>query len=209
MGGRSSKISSGGTLQGAFAPAIAAIPEENLPSLNRVRTYRTTVPSSVKGTSNGLIKMSIMIGGKSISVQIPKGLKSGDTFTITKTEPEYEKIITSTLHMVPGMEIVQAKPIIWASVSYSFYSGDTDQQSMGNKVGELMQNAQDQIIKQVLHGRCNACLGMSINITNDSSGESGNQKLVIVTATGTPCVVVPSTTALAVDANVVVEPLYG
>ena len=111
--------------------------------------------------------------------------------------------------MVPGMETVQAKPITWGSVSYSFSRGSDNQQVMGNKVGELLQEAQVKILEQVLQHRCNTCLGMTFNVTNDSSGERGNQKLVIVTACGTPCVVVPNTTAIDIDPNVIPEPLYG
>ena len=107
------------------------------------------------------------------------------------------------------MEIIQSKQIVWGSVSYSFSAGSGDQQSMGKKVAELMQAAQTKMIEEVIKQRCNACLGMSFNITNDSSGDHGNQKVVIVTGTGTPCVVVPSQKAMAIDATVVASaPLY-
>lgn len=207
MGGQNSKIATGGSLQGAFAPSIAEVPEENLPSMNKLKTYSAIVPQTFRGVSDGLTTMSCTINGATKILKIPEGLKKGDSFTFTHTKPEYDKVFTSTLPMVPGMEIVQAKPIIWGSVSYSFSRGSDNQQVMGGKVGQLMQEAQAKILEQVLQHRCNACLGMTFNVTNDSSGERGNQKLVIVTACGTPCVVVPTTTALAIDANVIAEPL--
>ena len=125
-------------------------------------------------------------------------------------EPEVDKVFATTLPTLPGFEVVQSKPIIWGSVSFSFHAGSHDQQIMGKKVGQLMQEAQSKILEQVLEHGCNAVLGMTFNVTNDSSGERGHQKLVIVTACGTPCVVMPTTsTAVAVDAEVIVEPLYG
>eukprot|EP00567_Pseudictyota_dubia_P009948 CAMPEP_0197462138 /NCGR_PEP_ID=MMETSP1175-20131217/58313_1 /TAXON_ID=1003142 /ORGANISM="Triceratium dubium, Strain CCMP147" /LENGTH=153 /DNA_ID=CAMNT_0042997571 /DNA_START=315 /DNA_END=776 /DNA_ORIENTATION=+ len=153
--------------------------------------------------------MGVTIQGVRKTIKIPKGLRSGDTFQFTDTASEIEKVFASTLPMVPGMEIVQAKPIIWGSVSYSFRADPRDQQAMGSKVGQLMQEAQAKILEQVLRQKCNACLGMTFNVTNDSSGERGHAKMVIVTACGTPCVVVPTASAHAIEANVVVEPLYG
>lgn len=49
---------------------------------------------------------------------------------------------------------------------------------------------------------------MTINITNDSSGEYGNSKIVIVTVCGTPCSIMPLKSLPAVNAEAVVVPLY-
>jgi hypothetical protein len=79
---------------------------------------------------------------------------------------------------------------------------------MGQIVGELMQEAQSEIMEQAVLAECNAVLGMTYNVTNDSSGEHGNFKVVIVTVCGTPCIVVPAAEQPMVEANVIVEPLY-
>lgn len=203
MGGQESKIANGGSLQGAAGPALAAVPEQNLPSLVKESKYTVRVPQTVNTPSDGNITMSCTVNGERHILKIPKGLKRGDTFTFTRSRPELDKVFTSTLPSVPGMDIVQSKPIIWGSVSYSFVRGSQNQQSMGNMVGKLLKDAQTKILEQVIEHRCNACLEMAFNVTNDSSGERGNQKLVIVTAYGTPCIVVPSTQAHAVEASAV------
>jgi len=208
MGGQESKIATGGSLQGVAYPDIAQVPEENLPSLGRSQAYTVKVPQSVVRPSNGTLTMGCVTHGVRKIIKIPKGLKGGETFTFTQIKSEAHKVFTSTLPSVPGMDIVQSKPIIWGSISYSFYRGSSNQQAMGNMVGKLMQDAQAKIVEQVIQHRCNACLGMSFNVTNDSSGDRGNQKLVIITAQGTPCVIVPTTTARAVGASTMAEPVY-
>ena len=45
---------------------------------------------------------------------------------------------------------------------------------MGTVVGELLQDAQAQILEQHIDEGCNAVLGMTFNVTNDSSGKYGN-----------------------------------
>lgn len=210
MGGQQSKVTSGGSLQGAYAPSITQVPQENLPSKDKKRTFAVRVPATVRGVTDGVTTMVVSIGdGASKRIKMPKGLKKGDKFTFSIVEAETDKVFASTLPTIPGMEVVQSKPIIWGSVSHSFLAGQHNQQVMGQQVGQLMQDAQAKILEQVLEHGCNAVLGMTFNVTNDSSGEYGNKKIVIVTACGTPCIVVPTTTAIAVDADVIIEPLYG
>ena len=69
----------------------------------------------------------------------PRDLNPGEAFMHTFTA-EIHKVIASTLPYVPGMEIVQAKPIIWGSVSQTFNT--SKDQEMRNAVGELLQDAQ-------------------------------------------------------------------
>jgi len=192
-----SKVVTGGSLQGVVYPNRAKVPGENLPSLTKETTYEVKVPETIVQPSDGSATMSCAINGADKEIKIPKGLKKDDTFTFTRTDSETEKVFTSTLPSVPGMDVVQSKPIIWSSVSYAFYKGpaDADHQATGNVVGKLTQEAQVKILEQVVEHRCNACLGLSFNVTTDSSGESGNRKLIIVTAHGTPCVVVSTATA--------------
>jgi len=196
-----SKVVTGGSLQGVIYPSRAKVPEENLPSLTKETTYEVKVPETIVQPSDGSATMSCAINGVNKKIKIPKGMKKDDTFTFTRTDSETEKVFTSTLPSVPGMDVVQSKPIIWSSVSYAFYKGpaDADHQATGNVVGKLTQEAQVKILEQVVEHRCNACLGLSFNVTTDSSGESGDRKLIIVTAHGTPCVVVSTSTASSND----------
>jgi hypothetical protein len=93
------------------------------------------------------------------------------------------------------MTIVLAKPVAFGSVSFSYHNHQVGPQSLGpqpgDQVGRLMQEAQEQLMRQAVDVDCNAILGLSFTVTNDSWGEYGNHKLVIVTACGTPCVVTP------------------
>ena len=213
MGAQHSKISSGGKLQGAYVPSTADIPEANLPKMSETKKYRAVVPESVTRPSDGTNIMTAPVNGDDVTLKIPRGLKGGDQFHFShNTKPEYEKVFTSTLPILPGMEIIQSKQIIWGSVSFSFRARGLNQAAQGKQVAKLLQEAQTKIIEQVLQLQCNACLGMTFNITNDSSGEYGEQKLVIVTACGTPCVVVPCAKAPIIASATVVEasaPLYG
>ena len=58
---------------------------------------------------------------------------------------------------------------------------------MGRMVGSLMQEAQAMLLQQALEAGCNAVLGVQYNITNDSSGETGRKKMVIVSCYGKLC----------------------
>ena len=82
--------------------------------------------------------------------------------------------------------------------------------SMAKSAGELMQEAQEGFLSKAIDLSCNTVLGMTVNITTDSSGSEGNSKLVIVTVCGTPCCIAPSTSSDIpnVDAELIVEPLY-
>jgi uncharacterized protein YbjQ (UPF0145 family) len=156
--------------------------------------------------------MHVNIDGELWTVDIPKEKRAGETFTFEVVENvDMTKIYTSTLQTVPGMLIAQSKSIVWGSVSFSFSTRSVDpmeaQQQMGEKVESLIQEAQAEIVCRAAKLGCNAVLGMTFNISNDSSGETGEYKLVIVTACGTPCIVVPVDTNGIVFADAVVEPL--
>ena len=87
-------------------------------------------------------------------------------------------------------------------------TAESEQSSMARTVAGLLQEAQEGLLRKAIEVECNAVLGMTINITTDSSGERGNSKIVIVTVCGTPCVTVPSAEIPAVSVDAVVEPLY-
>jgi hypothetical protein len=135
------------------------------------------------------------VAGRTHSVEVPANMTTAGGkmwFTI----PDPTKVYASTLPAIPGMAIVLTKPIAFGSVSFSYTSPPSTaaagtQQQPGEHVGRLMQEAQEQVLLQAAGMDCNAVLGMSFTVTNDSWGECGYNKIVIVTACGTPCVVTP------------------
>lgn len=76
---------------------------------------------------------------------------------------------------------------------------------MAKSIAELMQEAQEGLLSKAIDLGCNAVLGMTINITVDSSGPDGNSKIVLVTLCGTPCSVAPSKDLPGVNADDIVE----
>jgi len=186
MGSSSSKQTSTGTLtSNSPKPLESNIDKQKLPSLNREKVLGARVPASVQGVTNGKQLLTINFDGKEHKVTIPPGLKAGDAFKFNVKYSEGDKVYTSTLPSLPGMEIVEAKPVIFGSVSLSHRGGHM---GAGN-VSELMNDAKEKLIEQCMKVNCNAVLGISFTVTNDSSGERGEYKIVLVTCCGTPCVV--------------------
>ena len=186
MGSSSSKQTSYGTLQSAEPkPLENNIDKQKLPSLNREKVLGARVPASVQGVTNGKQLLTIKFDGMEHKVTIPPGLKAGDAFKFNVNYAESDKVYTSTLPSLPGMEIVEAHPMIFGSVSLSHQGGHM---GAGN-VSELMNDAKEKLIEQCMKVNCNAVLGISFTVTNDSSGEHGRYKVVLVTCCGTPCVV--------------------
>jgi uncharacterized protein YbjQ (UPF0145 family) len=129
------------------------------------------------------------------------------------TIPDPTKVYASTLPAIPGMAIVMAKQIVFGSVSYSYTNPTSVAGQPGEHVGRLMQEAHEQVLMQAAGMDCNAVLGMTFTVTTDSWGESGYNKIVIVTACGTPCVVTPqlptaNEATVAQATAVVVDPGY-
>lgn len=192
-----------GALEGAYPPPIDGLSIAPF-SLRRPRTFRVKVPSGKQGGDTMTIK-----GGDELVFRttVPYDRHPGDTF-LFEYPGEVERVYATTLPSIPGMEVVQTKTIIFGSVSHAFFKpgiSQLAQQSMGRKVGDLMQEAQKAILSQGILLDCNAVLGISFNVTSDSSE---GRKTVIVTATGTPAIVVPSAVRPAVEADVILEPLY-
>ena len=203
MGSGQSSHKSGGALEGAYALGIAPSGCDLPPLPNAKKTFKIKVPNDkTAGT-----EMTVLMGDKTMRITVPVGVKAGETFRYT-TPAEIEKVYASTLQTIPGMTVLQSKPIVWGSVSYTFHSNATSrgQQRMGMAVADLMQQAQSELLEQGVNSGCNAVLGISYNVTNDSSD---TVKQVIVTACGTPCLVVRSAneTPLIIT-DVIVEPLY-
>jgi len=128
-------------------------------------------------------------GGQLITATAPAKSKPGQQISISVTTPS--DIVCSTLPTPPpGYTIRQQKPIIFGNTSVAYTRRGIDiQSSMSAQVSPLLQEAQSQLIQEAKIQGCNAVLGITFSITNDSSGEYGEVKLVLVTVFGTPCVV--------------------
>ena len=117
-------------------------------------------------------------------------------------EPPLDKFMASTLPALPGMVIVEAKPMIWAIVRLN------NERAHPESVAKLMQTAHSELLQKTLDVGCNAALGVNTTITTDSSGENGSYSYIIVCQTATPVVVVPTATDLpvAVPASAPIQP---
>jgi len=153
--------------------------------------------------------MVVAVRGEEVSIKIPvldPPLRGGDKFAY-EHPADVRKVIASTLPSLPGTIIVESKPILWASVTHSYYryavNDQNGQVSMGKAVGRLLQECQAELLEKTIEVGCHAVLGVNTNITVDSTGERGDSKLVIVTMTGTPCNVVPTSQLPAVQAEAV------
>ena len=117
MGNATSTIKSGGTLKGSFVESIRPI--DGL-KLAEPKMYKLLVP---KGSKIG-DSITATIAGKKMTFKIPsEGITKG--FFFHKYEGEIDKVIASTLPTIPGMEVLQAKPIIWGSVSHAYLHSDS------------------------------------------------------------------------------------
>ena len=198
MGNNNSTSVINGSVKGAVPKAIpssSATESPNIPSLARQRQLTAAVPPTVRGVTNGKQVLEITFEGKPHKITIPKGLKAGDNFRFAVNIDGTQDVYASTLHTIPGMDIIHAKAVVYGSISVYNYSQGS--QSAARQVGGLIQRATDAVRREAIEQGCNAVLGITYNVTNDSSGEYGREKTVVVTATGTPCVVVPSRTAVA------------
>ena len=216
MGLSASKNAYAGNLKGAYAPPLQGVrlPPPMDPT---IREYMATVPNDKKAGD----KMTLALNGNEITVTIPQMYKSsqGGTRPIKpgdKFKFKYgnrERVIASTLPSLPGTTVVEAKPMIFANVShaffaYSMFNDQKEQTTMSLEVGGLLQEAQTALLQKAVELGCNAVLGINMNTTTDSSGESGNSKLVIVTLVGTPCIIIKSDDMPVVSADAVLVPDY-
>ena len=186
MGGVSGKASYSDSLAGASTPPLAGV---KLPNIGRKeKLYNVTVPKNKKAGQ----ECSVTIAGQSFTVKIPPGKKQNDSFEISV--PDITNIYASTVHTLPGMVVLMAKPIIFTVVAEAFYvdgdnSSSVDLNGLAKRLGKLIQQAQSKILQKAATCGCNAVLGISYTVSNDSSGESGLQKVICVMASGTPCIV--------------------
>jgi hypothetical protein len=69
-------------------------------------------------------------------------------------------------------------------------SMQSGQMNQAKQIPMLLTKGYEALRQQAAELGCNAVLGITFNVTNDSSGERGHHKVVIATVCGTPCVVV-------------------
>ena len=186
MGGVSGKASYSDSLAGASTPPLAGVRIPNI--LPTEKLYKIKVPKNKKAGQ----ECSVTIAGQSFTVKIPPGKKENDSFTISVND--ITRIYASSLPTLPGMVVLMAKPMIFSVVAEAFYidhgnTSSVDLNGLAKKLGKLIQQAQSKILQKAVAYGCNAVLGISFTVSNDSSGDCGLQKIVCVTASGTPCIV--------------------
>ena len=227
MGGVSGKMSSGGVLRSASAPPLDGFvfasqtshdtrPATSDNSYSQHGHLKFKVPHGKKGGDTIMIKPTS--SGPTLSVKIPRGKVSGDLFSLNDVaRPDsdtiqelrlHTEVYTCALQCIPGMVVVAAKPFIYACASETFpvYHG-ANLGGVTATVNQLMNDAHSKMIQLAIECGCNAVLGMSFNITNDSSGDDGRQKTVIVTLGGTPSVVTKASDIPVVTATTFTIPL--
>jgi hypothetical protein len=184
------------------------------PSLSREpKKFLVNVPDGKKSGD----EMVVAIDDYPVTIRIPKEKTPGhlyrpaDNFNY-KRPAETNKVIASTLQTIPGMEVVQAKPIIWSTASHAFFKLRLNDQEtqihMTKKAGPLLAEAQEALLESTIAMGCNACLGITSNVAIDSSGDRGKSKIVMVTLMGTPCVILPTSNLPVIDAAVTLVPLF-
>jgi uncharacterized protein YbjQ (UPF0145 family) len=193
-----------GTLLGA-SPAGDSMP----PPLRKTEKFMIKVPADKKTGD----KLSVDIQGRLVNVTIPRGtgdrtLRGGDRFEVT-TPGDRNKVLASTLHALPGFSVVECKAMIFASVTQaqSVYGNTlisaTTAADVGKSVSLLLQQCQGELLERTTAVGCNAVLGVSSTVANDSSGETGSEKVIIVTMMGTPCIVVSNTASPTATATAI------
>jgi len=169
--GTANFATSGMNQGGETAPAVR--PNVKLPKLTPTKTYKIPVPRDCVAGD----EFRAELDGVDTILKVPDDFTHvRGTRIIHTVRGDDDQIIASTLPTVPGYEIVLAKPIVYGCVM-----------APAMPVGELVQQAQDQLTSQAMANNCNAVLGMHFSITTD-----GKEKTPVVAAFGTPCVVLPS-----------------
>jgi uncharacterized protein YbjQ (UPF0145 family) len=177
---------SGGTFKGAFTCASGLDAQSKPRKLRNKQKVNVAVPRGMRAGDS----MVVMIEGEMVELTIPDNFDPTRSTRFTYLYPgDVDKVIASTLQSCPGHEIVLSRPIIWSSVSSCDTGNEENHQTEGHVVGNLMRKVQEQLLATAIDEECNAVLGINFNVTTARSGEND---VLIVTAYGTPCTVVPS-----------------
>jgi len=148
----------GGTLIGAYPPPIEGA---NLPPLPKdSRVFYVRVPQDAKEGESFVVD----IDGESFRVHPPKGVRPGGKFRYTHPA-EIHRVYASTLDSVPGMVVVQTKPIVWGSRAFPCYSIS----GVATSSADILQEAQAELLRQTVKAGCNACLGINISVANSAT----------------------------------------
>ena len=170
MGSSESKAASSGALSGARVQARDAVP---LPE-GLLKEVEVVVPKNV---SPGNMFM-VSFGGTQKTIKATVGPGQKQRMTMCDTS----RIVASTLSTAPpGFRIEAQFPIIWATYSESFYhaGASSNAQAAATRTGPLLNQVQLHLLEQAAAANCNAVLGCSFAISNDSSGEHGQRKLLV------------------------------
>ena len=181
----------GGTLKGAYAPPLDGV---ELPELNLKpsKVYNVRPPGGGGKCVPGM-QFRRKVGDEMVTVTIPEGfdiMKAG-RFKYTRVG-DVDKVIATTLPMVPGYDVALSKPIVFGCETKIFddrgYSGKP---TLAKIIAQLTQAAQNQVNSLAIEHDCNAVLSVqfSVAMSNEASGKGCK---VAVTCFGTPCVIVPS-----------------
>ena len=141
------------------------------------------------------------VRGRNVTAVVPEGARGGDTISVpVPQEFDVKEVMCSTLPSLPGMTVRLARSIIYgtASIRSVVSANITVKGHLNPKPGDdsmmelpqLITQAHAVLKQQAAAMGCNAVLGITLNISNDSSKTNGTLKVAIVTVTGTPCFLV-------------------
>ena len=103
-----------------------------------------------------------------------------------KHPAEIHKVYATTLDSVPGMVVVQSKPIVWGSRAFPC----CNIHGVASSSADILQEAQAELLRQTIKSGCNACLGINISVANSATaaGDYGQRRegLVWLQLSGLP-----------------------
>jgi hypothetical protein len=198
--------SMGGTLKGAYAPPLDGVELPEL-TLKPSKVYNVRPPAGGVKCVPGM-QFRRKVDNEMVTVTIPEGfdiLKAG-RFKYTRVG-DVDKVIATTLPMVPGYDVALSKPIVFGCETKIFddrgYSGKP---TLAKIIAQLTQDAQNQLNSLAIEHDCNAVLSVQFSVAMSHEADGKGCK-VAVTCFGTPCVIVPSANTIKTS-NMPKEPLF-
>jgi hypothetical protein len=206
----------GGTLEGAYAPPLAGVEIPQF-DLKPSKVYHVKPPSSLKKCTPGTQFLKKVDGDIAV-ITIPEGFDPIKATRFKYTHlGDVDKIIATTLPMVPGYDVVHSKPIVFGCETLIFEDkGYSGKPTLAKTIAKLTQDAQNQVNSLAIEHGCNAVLSVQFNVAM-SHPLDGQGCKVAVSCFGTPCVIIPSatiTTAViptssSTEISAIVSPLFG
>jgi len=173
-----------GFLEGASWPAPPGVAIPAPPQ----RVVRVSVPQprdeqDQRLKPGDMFVVKLADGGK-VYVKVPANAAPGQL--VQFLAPDYNLMVASTLSSPPtGCRILLQRPIVIANVSYEDEEL-TEVHAPSQLVASMVKRAQHELLRQAHSAGCNAVLGIGFNVTTMSSADP----LTMVSAFGTPCVIV-------------------